>query len=298
MLIILEGVDGAGKSGLANALVQALEEKYPDSTVTYLHAGPITSGTYEAYIEPLEDYDPKKTDQHIVIDRWHVGEQIYGPLYRGGSRFDDVMYHHTEMYLAAKGAVLFNVTQTLDVLRDRLAVRGEDFLQDKDVDHVRKEFERLTPKSMLFSEHVRPDDSNRQEYVEYIITDAEWVASRARRLAKLGVNYSGRTAVDPRTVLVHSSSKSAKSMELLDKFWSAVPGEFKNSTGIIRTGSESKLRKFVDEFPFVALIAYDKNIIKKLDKLEIEYEAIDEPKELGVAYSRHLSIQIEKAGEV
>lgn len=172
MLITLEGVDGAGKSGLAFDIAAELKKRYPNDKVDYLHAGPLKTDAYEAYLEPLKDYKPN-TGVHYVLDRWHVGERIYGPLYRGKSKVDDATWVWLELKFAALGMTTWHVTQQLSVIRERLAARGEDFLQDEHVEHVHGEFYRhLTlANSATFRGRVEPEGDNGR-LVEQIISSA------------------------------------------------------------------------------------------------------------------------------
>lgn len=161
MLITLEGVDGAGKSGLAFDIAAELKKRYPNDKVDYLHAGPLKTDAYEAYLEPLKDYRPN-SGVHYVLDRWHVGERIYGPLYRDKSNVDDATWVWLELKFAGLGMTTFHVTQTLDVIRARLAARGEDFLKDEHVEQVHRAFfEHLTQdNSMTFALVLRPEGDN------------------------------------------------------------------------------------------------------------------------------------------
>lgn len=128
MLIVLEGVDGAGKSTLTDRLLSTL----PDHSTKRLHCGPLKGDPMRAYELPLRDYVPGG-NEHIVCDRWHVGELVYGPLYRGRSALSEAMRLHVEMLLDKLGAYKLVVTTDMRTLRQRLAARGEDFLKPEHV---------------------------------------------------------------------------------------------------------------------------------------------------------------------
>ena len=161
MLIALEGCDGTGKSTLAEDVAERIRQERPDDEVHLLHAGPLKTDPYTAYLEPLKDYVPN-SGVHYVLDRWHVGERIYGPLYRKKSAIDDATWVWLELKFAGMCMVTYHVTQPLDEIRRRLAVRGEDFLQDEHVELVWKQFyDHLTlNNSATFRGTVMPQGSN------------------------------------------------------------------------------------------------------------------------------------------
>ena len=127
-LIVLEGVDGAGKTTYAEQLIDA----WPAQDKTWLlHAGqPTTKPIMHQYETALLSlYDPQDPDQLVVCDRWHVGETVYGPIYRGQSRLTPGMARYMDQLLDSLGAVKCVLSGTLKTLTRRLADRGEDFLK-------------------------------------------------------------------------------------------------------------------------------------------------------------------------
>lgn len=122
-LIIVEGCDGSGKTTYVNNLVEQL----PDETIVK-HCGPLRRPALQEYLYPLTRRDP---DAPFVADRWHLGEMIYGPLYRGSSQLTMAQNAYIEMYLEAQGALRVIMDTPYDTVKRRLAIRGEDFLQEE-----------------------------------------------------------------------------------------------------------------------------------------------------------------------
>lgn len=123
-LIIVEGCDGSGKS----SIVSQLNLHLPDAT-TSLHRGPLKRDPLIEYIDELIPYSP---DAHSVIcDRWHIGEMVYGPLYRGESRLTPAMNLYVEMFLASRGALKLWMNTPYEIVNAWLSGRGEDFLQEQ-----------------------------------------------------------------------------------------------------------------------------------------------------------------------
>ena len=128
-IIIIEGIDGSGKSTLADLIEQAASSRYK---VIRAHRGPMKGSVVEEYVKPLFEI---KDDELLIADRWHVGEMIYGPIYRGISYVDSVL-EHIENILDDLGAVKLVMLTDRELVRERLAARGEDYLKDEDFDQV------------------------------------------------------------------------------------------------------------------------------------------------------------------
>jgi hypothetical protein len=284
MLIILEGVDGAGKSTLASAIIEKIQKLHPEDTVEYLHASQIKGTVYEEYVEPLSDYQPG-SGRHIVIDRWHVGERIYGPLYRDSSAFDAAIgsFAWIELFLASKGARLWNVTQELEVLQKRLAERGEDFLEDRHVELVRDRFIEETKESMLFAGSVSPDGNWTATYAQYIVDDAEFGDFRAMSLQSHGVkSYLGQTYVDPTTVLiVDNKSKNLHfhpdNSDEAAIFLSSIRQDVINGLAIVSSVSQSALQELVERLSMSGIVTYSETVSARLNAAGINHIKFDEP---------------------
>jgi len=130
MLIVLEGVDGAGKTTLTQRIMSTL----PAETLR-LHSGPLKGDPLKEYLWRLRAYQPDSY-QNIICDRWHVGELIYGPLFRGQSKLTPEMLTYIEMFLDKLGAYKLVVTADLMTIRQRLTDRGENLLATNDVGMV------------------------------------------------------------------------------------------------------------------------------------------------------------------
>lgn len=143
-VIVLEGIDGAGKSTLA----ENIKKLAPVKTIIE-HRGPLKGSVEEELLEPLQDL-PTKT--LMVCDRWHVGEMVYGPIYRGQSKVAGVWEKTIERTLDKMGAVKVIVAPALTEVKKRLDVRGEDYLQPEHVEQVYtayKDFQAANPSWLL-----------------------------------------------------------------------------------------------------------------------------------------------------
>lgn len=304
MLIILEGVDGAGKSTLASAIKKEIEKAHPNDTVEYIHASQIKGTVYEEYVEPLDNYTPT-SGRHIIIDRWHVGERIYGPLYRDSSGYDSSRgsYEWIELFLGSKGARLWNVTQTLEILKERLAARGEDYLQDRHVDYVREQFSTLSKQSAIFANEVSPNEETLQVIASHIVVDAEYAEFRAASLQNYGIkSYVGRTFDDPQTILVVDNK--AKNVEFNPEksdeaqiFLSTLRSDFIQNLAVVSSVSQSALTELLERLSMSGVIAYSETVSARLTSFGINHVKIGEPTEDRM-YPTSVYVAAEKAQDL
>lgn len=126
-LIVLEGVDGVGKTTLVERLADMLDED-----VVIKHCGPPKGDILKEYEWTLAtQYRPFDVD--MVCDRWHVGERVYGPLLRGASKLTPAMVQHIEMFLQSRGAMRLIIDAPLDTVIARFTKRGDDLVTPEQI---------------------------------------------------------------------------------------------------------------------------------------------------------------------
>jgi len=131
MIIIIEGPDGAGKSTMIEEIRQVhLEAGHSPESVQIWRRGPFPEGSnpWTEYVLPLTSLSPSK-DWLVLIDRWHVGELVYGPLLRGVSRLSHEQRRWIDGYLKSLGALMIHLTASQEELIRRLAERGDDLIK-------------------------------------------------------------------------------------------------------------------------------------------------------------------------
>lgn len=136
MLCLLEGPDGGGKSTLAQQLASM-------AIATIIHTGapdppgrcPFTE--YEASLDAEPLASRVTSASHLVIlDRWHAGEAIYGPLYRGTTRYTPAGMLHTEMVLDSLGAVKIMCLPPLETVQERIRQRGDSYIDQRHLPQI------------------------------------------------------------------------------------------------------------------------------------------------------------------
>jgi len=120
-LVVIEGPDGGGKSTFA----RTLQERFGFG---YRHEGP-----------PPEDQDPllyyqarlfdamleALSTRGVVLDRFALGERVYGPVLRGADNLGDDGWNIVDRCLQAVGAVQVVCLPEYGVCRAAWAARNE-----------------------------------------------------------------------------------------------------------------------------------------------------------------------------
>lgn len=157
MIIVLEGPDGAGKSTMIEELKRFHMKQLGCSaeTVQVWRAGPFPEGSdpWTEYVIPLSRLHATR-DWLVLIDRWHLGELVYGPLLRGQSRLSPEQRAWIDGYLASLGALSVCLTATVEELMTRLAGRGDDLIKMHQLPYLVTRYEELTshwPPTRIFN---------------------------------------------------------------------------------------------------------------------------------------------------
>lgn len=137
-VIIVEGIDGAGKSTLVNRIREHMPEGY--DRVFWSKGVPRYDDPQQEYVDQLQWL---RSHHFVVSDRYHVGELIYGPLYRGISRVAGKYFRIIEERLDALKAVKVVLLPDMDVCKARAFERGEEYLKEEDFEHVWLEYSRF-----------------------------------------------------------------------------------------------------------------------------------------------------------
>lgn len=140
--IVVEGVDCSGKTTFCKKLVDELIDLKVN--VEFHHHGPLRASVHEEYVEPL--LATRFYPTVVVADRWHLGEAIYGPLYRGKSEMSDEDLEMIEKLLVSLGAKKILLDPPAEEVLRRMKERGEEFLKVEDVNKVRREYRSLARK--------------------------------------------------------------------------------------------------------------------------------------------------------
>lgn len=135
--IILTGIDKSGKSTLA----REMSKRFYMPVVNRLLP---KKNIFIECIDFLTD-----SAAPMIVDRFHLDEEVYGPIKRGCSRFDFRQLKIIELMMLTHGTVnIFTYGQEKDI-KDRFIKDKESFLTLKDIKPVLKKYEEEIVKSSL-----------------------------------------------------------------------------------------------------------------------------------------------------
>lgn len=124
MIIIIEGIDGSGKTELAKQLSR--QTKYP-----IIHrSNPKTEE--EKQIMMGEYIQAIKNNKNVIFDRCWYSEMAYGPVMRDASVISYPQMYDLEKLLARNGALIIYCTGQANALWLRCQKRGEVYITSKD----------------------------------------------------------------------------------------------------------------------------------------------------------------------
>lgn len=142
MIFCLEGPDKGGKTTLAHELATITYARL-STEVTVLKRGPIQREPIAEYLEPFVTL-VENPAAVMILDRWHVGELIYGPLLRGKSQLTVRQASYIEMVMQALGCHFIHLSAPLEVLEQRWDEQPDDLIKREWLGRVRNGYDMYT----------------------------------------------------------------------------------------------------------------------------------------------------------
>lgn len=131
-VIVMEGCDKTGKTTTAQRLGADLE--WP--VLKFGQPGP--EGPFAEYMRALVNHDGP-----FIADRFHMGESVYGPIYRGTPPMSAEQTEQIEELLFARGALVVLMEDFPSAVIDRFKALKEDFAREDDVYKIMNKYEEL-----------------------------------------------------------------------------------------------------------------------------------------------------------
>ena len=158
--IVLEGVDGSGKSTLA----AEIQKMMPRCAATHLGPPVSPESALDECLHGPDDmfllYHPDDR-RSIVSDRLHWGCPVYGPIYRPAVNYQNYGdfgrggWRYAELFVASRGGITVLVDADPIEVRQRLGVRGDDYVKIDDIEKIITSYRRLANDSMTLRSIVR-----------------------------------------------------------------------------------------------------------------------------------------------
>lgn len=122
MIIILEGVDGAGKSTLAKQMSE--EYNMPIHHFSYPKTEEEKANMFQMYADAIHEYG------NGIFDRCWYSEMVYGPMLREKSCISWEQMIELEKLLASNGGgLLVHCTAPFETIWNRFETRGDDYIK-------------------------------------------------------------------------------------------------------------------------------------------------------------------------
>lgn len=283
--IILEGVDGAGKTTLATAVRRNLQERFPGQLVHTIHRSQLERDAIDEYALDIEEYAPN-SGHHVIADRWHWGETIYGPLYRDKSALDEGAFRWVELFLKARGATTWHITADLETIQNRLRTRGEDYLASHDVETVWTGFTEVAEKSLLYGGTAYTDQLTVEKIAELIVDEAIWTEDRS--CPPFRPEYIGRHL--PNVLLVGDVKGNAEPGVTKAPFiargqssgkflFEALPDLWWHGAGVVNA-NETDINSLHEQLFEPPIVALGMNASEKLNELGLDHAIAPHPQKI------------------
>jgi len=151
-------MDRTGKSTIGNTLSKLLNCK-----LTHFDKPKNLEDGKKQYFGFLKTVEPYK---NIICDRFHDGEHIYAPIYRG---YESDYLPEFETELKKHPYLFVNTIASLPVIIERIKTDGEDFVQEEHYKTILESFERFIEKQSMPYIKVNTDNSDINQYMIEIL---------------------------------------------------------------------------------------------------------------------------------
>jgi len=294
--ITLEGVDGVGKTTLATAIYRLISETYPDDAVQLEHYGPPKQHPLVEYALDQQDYRPGLR-RHVVCDRLHWGELVYGPLYRDKSELDGAGFRFVELLLLARGAVTWHVTADLDTIYERVDTRGDDYVLREDLALIKSRYDKLETQSATFAGRVDTLRTPVEVLARELVTQAEYYENAAQRLNRYP-SYIGRPTPSvvlfgekrggqppyPTTAAFYPERKAGSAATLLE----ALPDAYWRTAGIANVLEEPDVKGLLETLGEPKVVALGRVADRALTELGVPHGTVPHPQYVKRFYNKYV----------
>lgn len=287
MFAIIEGGDGTGKSSLAEALAERIRHRHPDDQVELLHRGPPERPVMDEYAFDVDPYRPA-SGLHIVADRWHLGTLVYAKLYRDTGDYGELGvdgFRWVELFLRTRGALMWHIDHPTENVRERLRVRGEDYLKDEDLAWCLDRFREVKKWSVICQGTIDTTSAPLHDIVidmAAALRDAEaaqkrfnpfpgYVGGSAAHTLLVGEKHGGQPPHKSEGAFIPTGSNSSSYLlsSLSDPFWRGI--------GLVNA-YETNVRDLLEVFDVPPhVVALGRKASENLTDLGVEHAAVPHP---------------------
>lgn len=300
MFIAIEGTDASGKSSLVEEIKKQLAAKYPGKQIIEYHKGrPLEETRVWVLNEYAISIERTSWASSVAIaDRWHWGEVTYAPLKRAHTCKDAygllgrAGWRWTELFMASRGMAQFWLYQPLDVVKARLASRGDDFVTGDELDTIIDLYKKAATYTLglagtlvpdpdsasmipLLAQHVIAEAEKVQDSVKGLLDYPEYIGSPKPKVLLVGDKRGGKK---PPTILPFMPVNSNSGEFLMQ----CLPEHLWRNVGIINIADVNgdrlrKLRSVLGSPKIIALGRLAEQGLRESAVDRADYEVVAHP---------------------
>lgn len=143
IIVILEGVDGSGKSTLAESLRKVIRGLFVKITDIPKIGNDADRSKIKEYYWMMLGIQNDNPNTNLIFDRFFPSELVYSKVKRGYEAGEDPEYSSIEEDLLKRKHLIVLCDPGLDVIKDRLSSRGDDYVLPEDLDELYARYELL-----------------------------------------------------------------------------------------------------------------------------------------------------------
>lgn len=291
MILILEGPDLAGKTTLANAL--AATARAAGLKVKRQTKGrPKSADPRVEYEYPVRHF-PVDTNTVTICDRWHVGERVYGPLFRKKDILGAAGHYHLDLLLAARGALQVRVDLHDAELCNRYRDRGDAAFNLSQILAAAKRYQELfSGEQVLPTALIGGVNHDHTPVAEWLLAKAEhcardaaefpgYIGSPRPQLLLVGDRPGGTSHPDDVLHPAFPPHRQSSGRWLLETILTNVPPAVRTQIGLVNAFVRPDVRvdleyldKLLNHPPIVAL---GRKASEALEEYELPHGVIPHP---------------------
>ena len=166
-IICTTGCNGSGKSTISEEILKNIKMEYTH----FSNPKDMVDGKKQ-YYDFLDNIQNDKNDKNYLCDRYHCGEHVYAPIYRGYE--SDYLIDFENKVVKDNNFLFVYVTADLQKIIERIDVRGEDFMKQEHLGLERQLFDKFMFKTQhLPFVHVDTTNIPLQDNLKIILESYE-----------------------------------------------------------------------------------------------------------------------------
>jgi len=171
MILILEGVDCAGKTWMAERLLKETPNAYliKHGNRPTEDSAAASHTLYKNYKAMLDSYELaiKPTGGTLIFDRFYMSELIYGPITRGYNLLTPEYQEELTKRLKANNHLYVEITASRENIIERMKSRGEYYLKVEKLDSIITGYENFYDITKLNRSRISSGDNS----VDFLINE-------------------------------------------------------------------------------------------------------------------------------